>query len=142
MPNSAFLNQLVQAELAPAPVAETYTVEPPSSATGQAIFQKIVEASRENGLHTDTVLRIASCESNLRQHRQSGAVLRGRHNANDVGIFQINEEYHLAQSHKLGFDLNQTDDNIAYAMWLMKKEGNRHWNWSKPCWNSERILKN
>jgi len=141
--SSALLNQLVQAQDAPIEVTETYTVESPKTEAGAKIFQQVLAASKRHGLHPDSVLRVASCESNFRQYNaETGKVLRGRVNGADVGVFQINEKYHLIQSQKLGFNIYEAEGNIEYAMWLMKKEGNRHWNWSKPCWGSERELKN
>lgn len=117
------------------PIVETYSVERPVSEAGSEIYDKIIALSAKYGLHTDTTLRIAYCESTFRQHNQNGEVLRGKVNSADVGVFQINEKYHLDQSKRLGLNIYQVDDNIEYAMWLMKKEGNRHWNWSKPCWS-------
>ncbi len=119
-------------------VVQTYSVNKPKTAGGQETYQKIIDASVKYGLDTDTALRIAKCESNLRQYNEeTGNPLRGQQNPKDVGVYQINEEYHLEQSQVLGFDIYQKDGNIEYAMWLMKKEGNRHWNWSKPCWNKD-----
>ena len=131
------LTSPIQTEVAQ---VETYSVEMPTSSTAQAIYNKIVKASDKYGIDTDT--RIAKCESDFRQYTSDGEVMRGEKNPDDVGIFQINEKYHLEGSQALGFDIHKTNDNIDYAMWLMKKEGNRHWNWSKPCWGTNKQLKN
>jgi hypothetical protein len=60
--------------------------------------------------------------------------LHGIQNANDIGLFQINEIYHLKTSKALGYDIYTTEGNIDYAIWLLKNEGSQHWNYSKPCW--------
>lgn len=117
---------------------QTYSlVERPTSAASAAIYDQIIDLSAKYGLHTDTALRIAKCESTFRQYDENDKVLRGQNNSADVGVFQINEKYHLGRSEALNLDIHQTHDNIEYAMWLMKKEGNRHWNWSKSCWNKD-----
>ena len=82
----------------------------------------------------DLALAIARCESQYSQFAASGKVLRGRKNPNDVGVFQINEDYHLAASKKLGFDIHTLEGNIAYAMWLLKRDGSKPWRASQPCW--------
>ncbi len=88
------------------------------------------------GVDHKAALKIAHCESNLRQWKdnESGEVLRGRKNKDDVGLFQINESYHLKQSQELGLDIYTADGNVEYAISLMKRDGLRHWHWSKPCW--------
>ncbi|MFA6274884.1 MAG: hypothetical protein WCX70_01905, partial [Candidatus Paceibacterota bacterium] len=99
------------------------------------LYDKIVKTSVEYGIHPDTALNIAMCESSLRQYNNEGNTLRGIQNSDDVGVFQINEKYHLEKSRELGYNLNTPEGNIGYAMWLMKKEGTRHWNYSKTCWS-------
>lgn len=44
------------------------------------------------------MVEISRCESQFRQYEKDGSVLRGRVNNMDVGIFQINEYYHLERS--------------------------------------------
>lgn len=119
--------------------AVTYSVEHPTSTAKEAIYSKIVDLSTKYGLDTDTALKIAKCESDFRQFNNDGEVYRGEVNPADVGVFQINEKYHLERSESLDLDVHKTTDNIEYAMWLMKKEGTRHWNWSKPCWGKDKV---
>jgi hypothetical protein len=56
--------------------------------------------------------KICECESGLRQFDESGNVLRGRINPQDVGICQINLTYHEAAADQLGFDLLTEAGNI------------------------------
>ena len=85
-------------------------------------------------------LEIAQCESELRQFNKDGSILRGRDNPADVGVFQINENWHLTDSRKLGYDIYSTKGNIEYALYLMKRDGIRHWKYSKPCWGKKVAL--
>ncbi|MFA6416033.1 MAG: transglycosylase SLT domain-containing protein [Candidatus Paceibacterota bacterium] len=101
-----------------------------------AIEQLIISTSSKYGIHAETALEIARCESGLTQYTDSGEVIRGRVNPLDVGIFQINEKYHLETAEKLGYNIYTAKGNIGYAMWLMKHEGNQHWNSSRPCWKT------
>lgn len=98
------------------------------------IDQLIAQRARTNGVNLALANDIAYCESNHRQFTSSGEVLRGKENPSDVGVYQINEQYHLEHSRKLGYDIYTTEGNIDYAMWLLKNEGGRHWYWSAKCW--------
>ncbi len=78
---------------------------------------------------------IAKCESvGYRQYDESGNVLRGKINPDDIGVFQINTYYHLESSKKMGLDIFTLQGNIAYAKYLYDTQGTRPWNWSKGCW--------
>lgn len=90
-----------------------------------------------HGLDPNRSLRIAQCESELRQYNNNGDVLRGIQNSQDVGVFQINEKYHLTDSQKLDLDIHTAEGNIDYAMTIMKRDGVRHWEYSRSCWDTE-----
>jgi len=109
-------------------------MERPEDQGRSNLYDKIIKASVENGVDPDTALNIAMCESSLRHYGENGNTLRGLHNSNDLGVFQINEKYHLEKSQELGFDIETPEGNIGYAMWLIKNEGVKHWKYSKPCW--------
>lgn len=122
-------------------IEQSYSVERPNSESGAKIYNLVIKKAKENELDADLALRIARCESLFRQFNSDGSVLRGKQNPDDVGVFQINEKYHLSRSQALGLDIETSADNISYAMYLMKKEGAKPWNWSKPCWGGENYLK-
>ncbi len=82
-----------------------------------------------------TMWRIAYCESKYRQFNKDGSLLRGVQNPKDVGVFQINEYWHLAQSKRLGLDIHTLKGNLAYAAYLRAQNGYRDWGWSKSCWS-------
>lgn len=109
-------------------------MERPEDEKRSALYDEIIKTSVTYGVHPDTALNIAMCESSLRHYGDNGLALRGLRNPDDIGIFQINEKYHLEKSQELGFDIKTPEGNINYAMWLMKNEGIKHWNYSKPCW--------
>lgn len=88
-------------------------------------------------MNVELAKAIATCESSLSQFDQDGNVLRGVVNSKDTGVFQINEYYHLEDSKKLGFDIYTLEGNIAYAMYLLKVDGSRHWEYSKDCWSKK-----
>jgi hypothetical protein len=110
--------------------------EPPSTpAVERQIKELIVNEAFKHEFDPQLGLKIARCESQFRQvDVKTGEVLRGVHNPKDAGVFQINETFHLEDSKKLGFDIYTLEGNVGYAMYLLKKDGPRHWNWSKPCW--------
>lgn len=117
------------------PLVETIQVETPKELTNEEL---IIAAAKEAKLDPYLAVKVAVCESGLRQFdEKTGEPLRGVHNPADVGLFQINEAYHLSASQKEGYDIYTKEGNIGYAMYLMKKDGLRHWTYSKPCWSKE-----
>jgi len=81
--------------------------------------------------------RVAFCESGNRQFGPDGQPLRGAVNPDDVGKYQINEDYHLEAAVRLGLDLNTLEGNEAYARHLYASQGLSPWLWSRPCWGDE-----
>lgn len=81
------------------------------------------------------LLEVARCESQNRQYNADGSVLRGVQNSQDVGVFQINERYHLDASRKMGLDIHTTEGNMEYAEHLYETQGLQPWSWSKSCWS-------
>lgn len=79
---------------------------------------------------------VAYCESRFRQYDESGNAMRGWINAKDVGVMQINEDYHLETANKLGYDIYTLEGNLSYARYLYETQGTRPWVHSSPCWNS------
>lgn len=77
---------------------------------------------------------IAKCESHYRQFNSSGEVLKGKKNSYDRGVMQINVLYHAATADKLGLDVHNLDDNVAYARYLYEKFGAKPWMSSSACW--------
>ena len=95
------------------------------------VLELINEISEHYDVDRALALEIARCESRFQQyHDKDGSLVRGRRNPSDVGVFQINEKYHLERSRAEGFDIYTPAGNIGYAMWLMKRDGDRHWRWS------------
>ncbi|MEK9131938.1 MAG: hypothetical protein AAB447_03445 [Patescibacteria group bacterium] len=89
---------------------------------------------REYFKDTPILAEVARCESTFRHIVSDGSVLRGRANSKDIGVMQINEIYHAKTATKKGLDLENLDDNLAYAKYLYEKEGLRPWMSSSKCW--------
>jgi hypothetical protein len=90
---------------------------------------------REYFADAPTMIEVARCESTFRQFDEKGHVLKGIKNPKDKGTFQINETYHLADSQKLGFDIETLEGNLGYARHLYETQGLKPWGASKPCWS-------
>jgi len=106
------------------------------SAPKPTVPELIELKSREYGVDSRLALAIARCESQFRQYDdKTGEVLRGKSNRRDVGVFQINEQYHLEKSRELNFDIYTAAGNIEYAVWLMSAYGRAPWVWSRKCWS-------
>lgn len=85
------------------------------------------------------MIKVASCESGLRQYDSRGSVLRGVKHPPDSGVFQINKSAHRATAQRLGLDLDTTQGNVAFARYLYEKEGTAPWNSSRGCWGGRRL---
>lgn len=79
--------------------------------------------------------KIAKCESRNRHFNKSGQVLRGEVTPLDRGVMQINLYYHQEAAKKMGLDLHNIDDNVAYARYLYEKSGAKPWMSSSACWS-------
>ncbi len=86
------------------------------------------------------MVEVARCESHLNQFNTDGSVLRGRITPEDVGVFQINEFFHLDGSTAMDIDIHTLEGNIAYAQYLYQTQGTRPWKASKPCWGKYQEL--
>lgn len=80
------------------------------------------------------LIQVARCESTFRHTLADGTVLRGKVDSRDTGVMQINTGYHGVTAEKLGLDLENIYDNMAYARDLYEKQGTQPWNASRPCW--------
>lgn len=86
------------------------------------------------------LIEIARCESGLRQFDEDGNILRGQINFKDVGLFQINEDWHFKRSVEKKINIHTTDGNIAFAKLLYKEQGSKPWSASKECWQNKTPL--
>ncbi len=80
------------------------------------------------------MIQVARCESTFRHTLADGSVLKGRVDSADTGVMQINKRYHSVAAKKLGLDLHNIYDNMAYARHLYEKKGTQPWSASSPCW--------
>ena len=112
-----------------------------TSSSTQIISSKQVEQYVKEQFRDEPILiDIARCESTYRQFDVNGDIIRGKVNAKDVGVMQINERYHAEDSVKLGFNIYTTEGNVAFAKNLYKKYGSQPWSSSEKCWGSSDAL--
>jgi hypothetical protein len=112
-------------------VDETY-----SEISEQVKVKTTEEIIAEHFANTPILKKIASCESQNRQFDETtGSVLRGKVNSQDVGVFQINEKYHLEAAKKLSLDIYTLEGNLDYAKHLYKTQGVKPWVHSSTCWD-------
>jgi len=104
--------------------------------TGVASSSKAVESAVRNYFSDIPVMaEIARCESQFRHTLSDGTVLRGTVDSRDVGVMQINTGYHADEAKKLGLNLLNLKDNMAFARYLYKEQGTAPWQASQKCWN-------
>lgn len=100
------------------------------------------EVARETAVEpvlNPALVPVCTCESGRgtgkpQQFNPDGSVRLGEINPHDIGMCQINSDYHEAKAVSLGMDIYTTNGNIRYANWLYAREGLTPWNWSKSCW--------
>lgn len=88
--------------------------------------------------------KIAYCESRNRHLDKNGQILKGEKTPLDRGVMQINLYFHEETATKMGLDLHDLDDNVAYARYLYEKQGVKPWMASSKCWtelNSSEVAK-
>ena len=95
---------------------------------------RVEDIIRNEFKDTPILIEISRCESQFRQFGEDGNVLRGVVNHKDVGAFQINEDYHLQESKKLGMDIYTLEGNMDYARHLYNTQGLAPWIYSELCW--------
>lgn len=116
------------------PIEATPVVRDEPQPVIESIDDKITRYAQMYGVNVKLAKSIAYCESGKKQFEADGRLLRGKANSKDVGVFQVNEKYHLADSKRLGMDIYTVDGNIKYSMRLMSREGTTPWNASSNCW--------
>lgn len=88
------------------------------------------------------MIQVARCESTFQHTLADGSVLRGKVDAADTGVMQINKRYHNAKATTMGLNLDNLQDNMKYARFLYETQGTTPWNASSPCWGKTLALAN
>lgn len=136
MPDSSLQ---IDATVASSSVVMTETVSTSSKPLTKKELRKKLNATVVPTLKTyfkdaPIMERVAFCESTHTQFISEGVVHRGVVNSKDVGIFQINEKYHLRDSKNMGIDIYTIEGNMKYAKYLYEEQGLQPWSASRPCW--------
>ncbi|OGC88870.1 hypothetical protein A2419_02475 [Candidatus Adlerbacteria bacterium RIFOXYC1_FULL_48_26] len=139
MPFALGLALALSSALGATPASTTPSVVPTLGIAPQA--QTIRDQVAEYFYDIPVMVDIAKCESHFRQFNKNGEVYRGKLNDRDVGVMQVNEDYHLGASEKLGIDIYSLEGNMEYARYLYEREGTTPWNSSKPCWGNTQSAK-
>jgi len=119
---------------------EVAVVEPAPKEVKARDYQPITDSKNIEKFVTDyfadipILAGIAKCESHFRHLNSNGEVLEGEENSDDRGVMQINLWYHAKTAEELGLDIQNLDDNVAYARYLYEKEGAKPWMSSSACW--------
>lgn len=79
------------------------------------------------------MIKIADCESRLRQYDDQGNVLRGP--TKDIGLFQIAPLW-IPTAQKLGYDIFTERGNVEMALYIYHNYGTHPWYSSAKCWDN------
>ncbi len=112
-----------------------------SVATSTPITKTVKDQVKEYFRENPIMVKIAWCESRFRQYDKGGEIFRGVVNDRDIGVMQINTDYHSKTATKMQIDLTTTEGNMAYAKYLYDKQGTAPWSSSSACWKDEIAMK-
>lgn len=118
------------------PVANMSDDEPPSIELPAAVAVAEAPTIADPFEGYPLLKKICECESGLTHYinEEKQVVLRGRVNRYDIGICQINEQYHRESIARTGYNIYTPEGNIRFAKLLYNKQGSKPWVWSKGCW--------
>jgi len=121
-----FTSPIYQQQLEP---VLTYSYVPSATSTLEEKFGVVF------GKDAPVMLKIASCESQMRMYDIDGSVLRGVAVPQDRGLLQINENYWLKKSKELGYNIYDIDGHLDMAKYILDTQGVNAWLPSKSCWS-------
>lgn len=127
--------------------ATAATVEVPETAYGHIASdgqEVIIESApinteeevRKYFVDIPIMIEVARCESTFRHELADGSVLQGRVDSDDTGVMQINKRYHEETAIAMGLNVENLQDNMAYARHLYERQGTQPWSASMPCWGN------
>lgn len=92
--------------------------------------------AQKYGVDVNLAIKIASCESSLNPNaRHKNITKDGKLHSTDIGLFQISDRYHKKEMASIGLNIYDTEDNVEYAMMLLRR-GTFFWKASQNCWKS------
>lgn len=106
-------------------------------------YAEIVAAPTSTVELLPDLVSICTCESGQGSGKPqqfditTGKVLHGKVNPHDIGMCQINTDYHGKEASSLGMDISSESGNIDFANWLYKTEGSAPWSASRSCWHAK-----
>ncbi len=133
--NSSLTTQMIE-------VTEDMSTSTITKSTQVPTRAEIEALVKSNFKDAPIMQKIAFCESRNIQFDADGKVHRGVVNNKDVGIFQINEKYHLKRAIKKGIDIYSVEGNMEYARILYEESGTQPWSASQPCWGKYQLAYN
>lgn len=76
--------------------------------------------------------QVALCESGAKHYDAKGRIIKSH--TKDYGIFQINH-IHWDYALRQGYDVFSPNGNMAYALYLYRRNGLNDWLASRACWS-------
>jgi hypothetical protein len=89
----------------------------------------------KNASLSDIMRKIAICESGNTHYLPNGEVIRGKVVPQDIGRYQVNENYWGETADKLGLDIFNEHENYLMAKWILENFGTKPWSASQKCWS-------
>ena len=113
------------------------TLESATTTAPKTIKEEVSDYFKDDPI----MVKIAWCESRMRQFDSNGEAFRGAVDSDDTGVMQINTFFHQKKAKELNLDLETLEGNLAYAKHLYEKQGTRPWFASRACWQDEVAMK-
>lgn len=92
--------------------------------------RELIRLSIQYNIDEDLARRIIQCESQFVED----AVGRDAVVGTDHSYWQFNSHYWEQDMLERGWDIYDPQDNLEAGFWLLSRDGTKHWNASKGCW--------
>ena len=101
------------------------------TSTEKDVFSLIGYFAEKYGVDADLAFKIVECESNWNEYARNGS-------STAKSYFQFLNGTWKETMRRMGnprnTDVFNTYEHIKAGIWLLSKDGTRHWNESKECW--------
>lgn len=96
------------------------------------LYQRAIEAQ----ISPTRLIAVSVCESGLRSSTPPNSNKNG---TIDTSLMRINS-IHSDTASKMGLNLNEYDDNVSFAIYLISLNGWQDWRYSQKCWTSPKTI--
>ena len=110
------------------------TIAEVATTTNEQLSDEIDGLAKQYGVNATVAQDIIKCESQDKPDALRKNYTNGSLTSEDKSYWQINDRYWQVPLQKMGWDINNPQQNLEAGFYLLSKYGTKLWSWSKPCW--------